>query len=100
MDDLLDEMLRVNFNVTLPSAPCDYLSVDVSDLAGGARHNITKDILKWRLNSHGELLGSSLAVSVVDTPGAEHASGTATTPRTRLLLMSNSTTTTSRQTRT
>jgi thiol-disulfide isomerase/thioredoxin len=70
VDDLLDEMLRVNFNVTLPSAPCDYLSVDVSDLAGGARHNITKDILKWRLNSHGELLGSSLAVSVVDTPGA------------------------------
>ena len=70
VDDLLDEMLRVNFNVTLPSAPCDYLSVDVSDFAGGARHNITKDILKWRLNSHGELLGSSLAVSVVDTPGA------------------------------
>ena len=32
VDDLLDEMLRVNFNVTLPSAPCDYLSVDVSDL--------------------------------------------------------------------
>ena len=26
--------------------------------------------MKWRLNSHGELLGSSLAVSVVDTPGA------------------------------
>ena len=49
-DELIDDTLRVNFNVTLHEVPCDYLSVDVSDLTGIVRHNISKDILKWRLN--------------------------------------------------
>ena len=76
VDEMVDEVLRVNFNVSLhqvlnvfPTAvpplpcgrhsrkthrqvPCEYLSVDVSDLTGMNSHNISKDILKWRLDQH------------------------------------------------
>jgi len=31
--------------------PCEYLSVDVSDMTGLASQNISKDILKWRLDA-------------------------------------------------
>ena len=83
VDEIVDETLRMNFNVTLHEArdatapsrrhalappgpppglprsvprphvqvPCEYLSVDVSDMTGFSTHNITKDILKWRLDS-------------------------------------------------
>jgi len=49
VDELVDEVLRVNFNVTMHQVACEHLSVDVSDMTGTTRHNITKDILKWRL---------------------------------------------------
>ena len=44
--------------------PCEYLTVDVSDLTGIVRHNISKDILKWRLNARQAVLGDSMAVAV------------------------------------
>jgi len=58
VDELVDEVLRVNFNVTLHEAPCEFLSVDVSDLTGTNTHNITKDILKWRLDSSQRVIDS------------------------------------------
>jgi thiol-disulfide isomerase/thioredoxin len=64
VDELIDDTLRVNFNVTLHEVPCEYLSVDVSDLTGIVRHNISKDILKWRLNSNQAVLGDSMAVAI------------------------------------
>lgn len=42
VDELVDEVLRVNFNLTLYQVPCEHLSVDVSDMTGTTRHNITK----------------------------------------------------------
>ena len=38
--------------------------MDVSDLTGIVRHNISKDILKWRLNSNQAVLGDSMAVAI------------------------------------
>jgi len=64
VDELIDDTLRVNFNVTLHEVPCEYLSVDVSDMTGVVRHNISKDILKWRLNEKQSVLGDSMAVAV------------------------------------
>ena len=117
VDELVDDTLRVNFNVTLHEArrasgpptspprtgppgsdevavpvpayrttrpsspghprpsqvPCEYLAVDVSDLTGIVRHNISKDILKWRLNARQAVLGDSMAVAVKEAK-AEDAS--------------------------
>ena len=53
--------------------PCEYLAVDVSDLTGVVRHNISKDILKWRLNARQAVLGDSMAVAVKEAK-AEDAS--------------------------
>jgi len=113
VDELVDDTLRVNFNVMLHEArphtspphtsppgsdevavpvpayrttrpsspdhsrpsqvPCEYLAVDVSDLTGVVRHNICKDILKWRLNAKQVVLGDSMAVAVKEAK-AEDAS--------------------------
>ena len=54
-----DETLRANFNVTLHQVPCEYLSVDVADMTGMNRHNISKDILKWRLDSQQRVIDAA-----------------------------------------
>uniref|UniRef100_A0A7S2GNX8 Thioredoxin domain-containing protein n=1 Tax=Haptolina brevifila TaxID=156173 RepID=A0A7S2GNX8_9EUKA len=61
VDELADDMLRMNFNVTLHQVPCDYLTLDVSDTTGLSRHNITKDILKWRLDQHQNIIETNTA---------------------------------------
>lgn len=38
--------LRINFNITMLSLPCDYASVDVLDLLGTNKVNMTKNIVK------------------------------------------------------
>jgi len=67
VDELVDEVLRVNFNVTLHQVPCEYLSVDVTDQTGQNSHNITKDILKWRLDSRQRIRIDSLAEAAAET---------------------------------
>jgi len=54
--------------VTLYQVPCEHLSLDVSDMTGTTRHNITKDILKWRLDSMQRHVEDS-AVTTVRTTG-------------------------------
>ena len=71
VDEFRDEVLRANFNVTLHSVPCEYLSVDVSDMTGTVRHNISKDILKWRLDSQQRVIAEANAVAAKTV--AEHA---------------------------
>ncbi len=41
--------LRINFNITMLSLPCDYASVDVLDLLGTNKVNMTKNIVKVKL---------------------------------------------------
>ena len=45
VDELVDEVLRANFNVTLHQVPCEYLSVDVSDLTGTQRDHLPRHSL-------------------------------------------------------
>ena len=40
--------LRINFNITMLALPCDYASVDVLDLLGTNKVNMTKNIVKVR----------------------------------------------------
>jgi len=42
------DTFRMNFNVTFPSLPCQFLSVDVTDVLGTNRVNLTHNIHKWR----------------------------------------------------
>jgi hypothetical protein len=49
IDDTADTMMRINFNVTIDDAPCEYVSVDLTDITGVYEHNITRRISKVRL---------------------------------------------------
>lgn len=50
IDDTIDTMMRINFNVTVDDAPCEYLSVDLTDVTGTYEHNVTRHISKVRLS--------------------------------------------------
>ena len=57
LDEGNDEMLTINFNMTIADLPCQFASVDVSDMTGTKRHNISQNIDKWRLDHAGRNLG-------------------------------------------
>ena len=42
--------------------PCEYVSLDVTDITGMNSHNITKDILKWRLDDKQQVLKDTSAM--------------------------------------
>lgn len=47
MDDNTATKIQLNFNITLYALQCDYVSVDVWDVLGTNRQNVTKNIEKW-----------------------------------------------------
>ncbi|KAF0696306.1 Aste57867_12939 [Aphanomyces stellatus] len=59
MDEGLDEMMRINFNITVPDLRCEFASLDVSDQTGTRKHNMTTDIYKIRIDSKRRILGMS-----------------------------------------
>ena len=72
VDEFRDEVLRANFNVSIHQVSCEHLSIDVADITGTSRHNISKDILKWRLDARGHVIKDSTAVAARTL--TEHAS--------------------------
>ena len=51
------ELLRVNFNVSFPSLPCEFATLDVSDALGTKRLNLTKTVRKLPLGHDGQRAG-------------------------------------------
>ncbi len=44
-----DDLLRINFDVTLPYLSCTYLTVDIDDVLGRRKINVTSSsIVKFR----------------------------------------------------
>ncbi|KAI3755853.1 hypothetical protein L1987_55662 [Smallanthus sonchifolius] len=48
----IEDTVRVDFNVSFPFLSCEFASVDVSDVLGTNRLNITKTIRKYSINRH------------------------------------------------
>jgi len=53
LDDNSDPLVQLNFNVSLLAIQCDYVSVDVWDVLGTNKQNVTKNIEKWQLDENG-----------------------------------------------
>lgn len=53
LDDNTDPQIQLNFNVTLYDLHCDYVSVDVWDVLGTNKQNVTKNIEKWQVDADG-----------------------------------------------
>ncbi|KAL3508524.1 hypothetical protein ACH5RR_027925 [Cinchona calisaya] len=52
------EFLRIDFNISFPALSCEFASVDVSDVLGTNRLNITKTIRKYSIDSNLKPTGS------------------------------------------
>lgn len=61
MDEALDERMTINFNVTIPDLRCEFASVDVSDMTGTRKHNMTRDLYKIRIDSKQRMIGMATA---------------------------------------
>lgn len=48
--------LRINFDVTFPALPCSLLSVDAMDISGEQHLDVRHDIIKKRIDSHGNVI--------------------------------------------
>ncbi|XWS11189.1 hypothetical protein CRYUN_Cryun38cG0062600 [Craigia yunnanensis] len=46
------QFLRIDFNISFPALSCEFASVDVSDVLGTNRLNITKTIRKFSIDPH------------------------------------------------
>ncbi|CAM9175601.1 unnamed protein product, partial [Choristocarpus tenellus] len=53
IDTNTDSRLRINFNITMLDLPCEFTSVDVLDVLGTNKINITKNIVKWHTDEKG-----------------------------------------------
>jgi thiol-disulfide isomerase/thioredoxin len=49
-----DAQVKININISLPKLPCQFASLDVKDVIGTNKMNITTNIRKWKLSSHGK----------------------------------------------
>jgi len=52
IDRSADELLKINFNITFPHLECQFASVDVSDVLGRHKVNITKTVHKWKIDEN------------------------------------------------
>ncbi|RVW27985.1 Endoplasmic reticulum-Golgi intermediate compartment protein 3 [Vitis vinifera] len=48
--------LRINFDVTFPAVPCSVLTLDAMDISGEQHHDIKHDIVKKRIDAHGNVV--------------------------------------------
>eukprot|EP00850_Spirogloea_muscicola_P008758 SM000047S16897 [mRNA] locus=s47:664276:669297:+ [translate_table: standard] len=69
------DLLRINFNFSFPALSCEFASVDVSDVLGTHRFNLTKTVRKYPINQHLEVVGPEHhpdPVPVTNKHGDEH----------------------------
>lgn len=53
IDPNTESLLRINFNITVMDIPCEFAMIDVVDILGTRKDNITKNINKWQVDSNG-----------------------------------------------
>jgi|UPI0004B3F45A protein disulfide-isomerase-like protein len=53
-NSVLDDMLQVNLNISLPHLPCKFASIDITDVTHTRRLNVTKNLRKWTLTKDGK----------------------------------------------
>ncbi|KAE9456596.1 hypothetical protein C3L33_11607, partial [Rhododendron williamsianum] len=78
------EFLRIEFNFSFPALSCEFASVDVSDVLGTNRLNITKTVRKYPINSDLKPTGSEFHSGPIskdikhdDEVDEQHAGGSA-----------------------
>jgi len=67
-------MLAINFNISVHDLPCQYASIDISDVTGTRKHDIHQNIKKTRIDHKGRRLGlvEKHAIEPEEHDGVEH----------------------------
>ncbi|XP_074582256.1 uncharacterized protein LOC141838624 [Curcuma longa] len=58
VDTSTGEKLRINFDITFPALSCSMVSLDAMDISGEEHLDVRHDIIKKRLDSHGNAIES------------------------------------------
>jgi len=53
LDPNTNQLLRINFNITVLDIPCEYATIDVVDVLGTRNDNVTVNINKWTVDANG-----------------------------------------------
>eukprot|EP01042_Synura_sphagnicola_P036236 gene36236-46361_t len=53
IDPNTENLLRVNFNITVLDVPCEYAVIDVAVVLGPRTENVTVNINKWQVDENG-----------------------------------------------
>ncbi|KAL2476256.1 Protein disulfide-isomerase 5-3 [Abeliophyllum distichum] len=79
------DFLRIDFNLSFPALSCEFASVDVSDVLGTNRLNLTKTVRKYSIDSNLKPTGSefqsgqiSTAIKHDEEVDEEHGEGSVT----------------------
>ncbi|KDP41359.1 hypothetical protein JCGZ_15766 [Jatropha curcas] len=75
VDTSRGETLRINFDVTFPALPCSILSLDAMDISGEQHLDVKHDIIKKRLDSHGNVIEArqdGIGAPKIDKPLQRH----------------------------
>eukprot|EP00271_Cylindrocystis_brebissonii_P010874 TRINITY_DN27304_c0_g1_i1.p1 TRINITY_DN27304_c0_g1~~TRINITY_DN27304_c0_g1_i1.p1 ORF type:complete len:515 (-),score=67.19 TRINITY_DN27304_c0_g1_i1:124-1668(-) len=62
------DLLRINFNVSFPALSCEFASVDVNDVLGTARFNLSKTVRKFPIDPNFRFVGPQHHPGKVPTP--------------------------------
>ena len=65
VDPIVEDRLRINFDITFPSLTCAEANLDAMDVAGEQQNGLAHDILKMRLDSQGNPIGDAYAHACV-----------------------------------
>nr|XP_009595173.1 endoplasmic reticulum-Golgi intermediate compartment protein 3-like isoform X2 [Nicotiana tomentosiformis] len=75
VDTSRGETLRINFDITFPALPCSILSVDAMDISGEQHLDIRHDIIKKRIDVHGNVIETrkeGIGAPKIDRPLQKH----------------------------
>lgn len=53
LDPNTNQLLKINFNITVLDIPCEYATIDVVDVLGTRNDNVTVNINKWTVDANG-----------------------------------------------
>lgn len=70
VDPIMEDRLRINFDITFHALPCAEANIDAMDVAGEQQNGLEHNIMKMRLAPSGQPIGSAFAHKIEEERAA------------------------------
>lgn len=70
VDPVMEDRLRINFDITFHALPCAEANIDAMDVAGEQQNGLEHNIMKMRLSPSGQPIGSAFAHKIEEERAA------------------------------